>query len=65
MRAINDVVLAFPDVLVDARPIAVPLRVLADAWIGFYWPFADAAAPIRQGPRSRWITKGSWGNRLW
>lgn len=52
LRAINDVVLAFPDVLVDERPVAIPLRVLAASWVGYYWPFTDPELPIRQGPQS-------------
>jgi hypothetical protein len=51
LRAINDVVLGFPDVLVDGQPIAIPLRILATYWIGYYWPFIDPTAPIRQGPQ--------------
>jgi hypothetical protein len=52
LRAINDVVLAFPDVLVNDLPIAIPLRVLAASWIAYYWPFADPELPIRQGAQS-------------
>ncbi len=51
LRAINDVVLAFPDLDRAQLAIALPLRELADYWIAYYWPFADAVAPILQGPR--------------
>lgn len=51
VRSINDVVLAFPDVPSAERPIAIPLRMLAAHWVGYYWPLADPAAPIRQGAR--------------
>lgn len=53
LRAINDVALAFPDMHTLGRDVAIPLRALADAWIGYYWPFIDPHAPIYQGPRAR------------
>ena len=52
VRALTDVALAFPDVDRDGRPVAVPLRLLADQWIAYYWPFVDPAAPIAQGQRA-------------
>lgn len=54
LRAINDVVTAFPDLDQAQELIAIPLRVLADRWIAYYWPFADPAAPILQGPQAQW-----------
>ena len=48
LRALNDVVLSFPDVG-DGGDVAVPLRALAEAWVAYYWPFVDAAAPVLQG----------------
>jgi hypothetical protein len=60
VRAINDVVLSFPDALPntstnagEVRNVAVPLRMLADFWIAYYWPFADAQSPIIQGQVTR------------
>lgn len=53
LRAINDVVLAFPDVDQGSQRIAVPLRLLAEFWIAYYWPFVDPGNPIWQGPRNR------------
>lgn len=53
LRAINDIALTFPDMHTLGRDVAIPLRVLADAWIGYYWPFVDPDAPIYQGPRAR------------
>ena len=50
LRALNDVVLAFPDVRHAGRPIAVPLRLLAESWIAYYWPFLAPDAEILQGP---------------
>jgi len=50
LRALNDVVLAYPDLSHAGRPIAVPLRLLAEAWIAYYWPFVDREAEILQGP---------------
>jgi len=52
LRALNDVVLAYPDLHHADRPIAVPLRLLAESWIAYYWPFVDPNAEMLQGPRS-------------
>lgn len=52
LRALNEVVLAYPGMDGTDRPIAVPLRLLAASWIGFYWPFVAAPTPILQGPRA-------------
>ncbi|MBA3533057.1 MAG: hypothetical protein H0T73_14125 [Ardenticatenales bacterium] len=53
VRAINDVALAFPDLHTTEQDVAVPLRLLAEHWIAYYWPFMDPAAPILQGSRAR------------
>ncbi len=52
LRAINDVVTGFPDLAVDGRDVAVPLRVLAARWVAYFWPFTDAAVPVWQGART-------------
>lgn len=52
LRALNDVVLAYPDLRHAGRPIAVPLRLLAESWIAYYWPFVDPDAEMLQGPRA-------------
>jgi hypothetical protein len=52
VRALNDVVLSFPDVDADGQYIAVPLRILAEYWLAYYWPFADPRALILQGPQA-------------
>lgn len=52
LRALNDVVLAYPDLRHAGRPIAVPLRLLAESWIAYYWPFVDRGGEVLQGPRS-------------
>lgn len=52
LRAINDVVLTYPDLDARGMPVAVPLRVLARFWIAYYWPFVNPHRPIFQGPRS-------------
>ncbi|PQV65268.1 HNH endonuclease [Abditibacterium utsteinense] len=49
VRAINDVVLSFPDVAHKEHAVAVPLRMLAEFWLAYYWPFANANTPIIQG----------------
>lgn len=52
LRAINDVVLNFPDLNHYGRDVAIPLRVLAQYWIAYYWPFVEPDQPIYQGQRS-------------
>jgi hypothetical protein len=52
LRAINDVVLMYPDVARQGQPVAVPLNRLAELWVAYYWPFADAQYPIYQGARA-------------
>ena len=52
IRAINDVVLSFPDAGAHPEPIAIPLRVLAEYWVAYYWPFVNPRAPISQGPHA-------------
>ncbi|HEY9699059.1 MAG TPA: hypothetical protein V6D10_17495 [Trichocoleus sp.] len=49
LRAINDVVLSFPDLRNFNQDVAIPLRVLAEYWVAYYWPFAGHN-PIPQGP---------------
>jgi hypothetical protein len=53
LRSINDVVLNFPDLAETNRDIAIPLLLLADFWIAYYWVFVDAEYPIYQGPRAK------------
>ncbi|MBW4549063.1 MAG: hypothetical protein KME25_32360 [Symplocastrum torsivum CPER-KK1] len=48
LRAINDVALNFPDLRNFGQDVAVPLKVLAQFWVAYYWPFADANNPIIQ-----------------
>lgn len=49
LRAINDVVLTYPDLRTYESPVAVPLKLLAKFWVAYYWPFVDAAMFVRQG----------------
>jgi hypothetical protein len=51
LRALNDVVLAYPDMRARGA-VAVPLRMLAEAWIASYWPFVAHDAPLLQGVRA-------------
>jgi len=53
LRAINDVVLTYPDMRNHNRSIAIPLRHLASFWMAYYWPFVSADSPILQGQRAR------------
>lgn len=50
IRSLNDTVLFHPDL--SERDVAVPLRVLAERWISYYWPFSDPGRPVYQGPRA-------------
>jgi len=52
LRAINDVVLSFPDVWALRQNVAVPLRLLAEYWVAYYWPFVAPDRPIYQGQRA-------------
>ena len=52
LRAINDLVLMYPDVVRQGRAVAVPLTRLAELWTAYYWPFADDQRPIYQGARA-------------
>jgi hypothetical protein len=53
LRALNDLVLAFPGIGQHDRPVAVPLARMAELWAAYYWPFVDAQHPIYQGARAR------------
>jgi hypothetical protein len=53
LRSLNDIVYSFPDVADSKKPIAVPLRFLAEFWLAYYWPFVRKQNPIYQGPRSK------------
>lgn len=48
LRAINDVVLSFPDLSTLDQDVAIPLRVLAEYWIAYYWVFVGKQS-IPQG----------------
>lgn len=52
LRAINDVVFSFPDLRNLKVDVAVPLRVLAQFWVAYYWPFVNRSEPILQGQRA-------------
>ena len=52
LRAINDVVLTYPDLSTFQLPVAIPLKLLAKFWVAYYWPFVDPAQPIQQGQRA-------------
>jgi hypothetical protein len=58
LRALNDVVLSYPDLLAQGRDIAVPLRVLARYWVAYYWPFVAVERPILQGRQRRLANGG-------
>jgi 5-methylcytosine-specific restriction endonuclease McrA len=49
IRALNDVVLAFPHMGESRLPVAVPVGLLAERWVAYYWPFTHPDSPIIQG----------------
>lgn len=53
LRAINDVALNFPDLRNFGQDMAVPLKVLAQFWVAYYWSFVKPDELILQGQRSR------------
>lgn len=53
LRAIGDVVLSYPDLRNYDNDVAIPLRLLAEFWVAYYWPFVDPHRPILQGPRAQ------------
>lgn len=53
LRALNDVALSYPNLSRPGQPVLVPLRVLAEFWIAYYWPFVEPGKPVWQGARSR------------
>lgn len=50
IRSLNDVVLGFPALRLPGKHqyVAVPIRLLAELWIAYYWPFVGNA-PVLQG----------------
>lgn len=52
VRAINDVVLNYP-LVSGTKDVAIPLRLLADKWIAYFWPFVDKDAAVKQGTAAK------------
>lgn len=57
IRSINSVVLSFLDLKLEQDAVAVPLRMLAEYWFAYYYPFVAPDAPIYQGVRANNQTK--------
>lgn len=53
LRAINDVALSFSHLANHDKDVAIPLRMLAEFWVAYYWPFVEQSNPIAQGPRAK------------
>ena len=62
VRALNDIVLSYPDLSGTGLDVCVPLRKLAEYWLAYYWPFADPQDPVMQGPRA--MRGGVLGNDM-
>lgn len=52
VRAINDIALSYPETNFPDRDVAVPLRLIAEFWLAYYYPFVDPVKPIYQGARA-------------
>lgn len=53
IRSLNDLVLGYPHCGEYTESVAVPLRMLAAFWVGYYWPFVDTKQPILQGRQAQ------------
>ena len=62
VRALNDVVLSYPELYGRGLDVCVPLRKLGEYWLAYYWPFVDQQNPIIQGPRA--TRRGVLGNDM-
>lgn len=49
VRAINDIALEYSLLNHTAVGVAIPLRMIAEFWLAYYWAFVDETNPIRQG----------------
>jgi hypothetical protein len=41
LRALNDTALSFPELRPGEPGTLIPLRLLAERWVTYYWPFVD------------------------
>lgn len=48
VRAINDVALEYPH-RPPAGGVAIPLKLLAEFWLAYYWVFVSPSKPVKQG----------------
>lgn len=53
LRSIGDIATEFPGLGEMNRDVAIPLRMLSEQWIAYFWPFMDPAQPIWQGHRQK------------
>ena len=49
IRSINAVAISYPEIGRTGGRVAIPLRLLAQKWLAYYWPFVDTTSPILQG----------------
>lgn len=49
VRAINDLAISYAGINGKGAGIAIPLRSIAELWLGYYWPFIDEKNPVIQG----------------
>ncbi|RZK44979.1 MAG: hypothetical protein EOO61_01815 [Hymenobacter sp.] len=52
LRAINDLVLAYPGIVQFDQDVAIPLARIAELWAAYYWAFVDQYQPVYQGARA-------------
>ncbi|GGI74208.1 HNH endonuclease domain-containing protein [Deinococcus wulumuqiensis] len=49
IRALNDLALTYAGIQGRGAGVAVPLKLIADLWLGYYWPFVSEQKPVYQG----------------
>lgn len=57
IRSIGNIATAYPEFGDSGRAVAIPLRMLAEEWIAYYWPFVAPGDPVWQGIRQ----EKKWG----
>lgn len=53
IRSINDVALGFPEFMASEKnsSLAIPLKLLAEFWIAYYWPFVGSESILQARPQ--------------
>jgi hypothetical protein len=51
IRAIGNIATSYPEFGDTGKAVAIPLRMLAEEWVAYYWPFVAPDTPVWQGTR--------------